>query len=756
MKTLKIRGAAGIVGLGTVLLLVLLVAFRLLVSLGNERGEATTPAIASPTQKPKSSLPTYQVDPDSIQVNLPCHTDLTLEQSESPIAEPTPEVVNIQLLERPYRMVPSNIVLRQNRWYKFFVTAGEEWHAFKVFGIGQRITYEIPPGGEIGPLIHAANSGVFVVENWRRMPESGLRNTITVVPEGVTPTSWVPSCAIFSIFAPSPNAALSVPFVIQGSFKRAGERDLRVTRIEAWSNGEQVGQTSREQFISHGPQSDFQLSIPSLPPGNHSLFLKGYFQNGTLAVTATMPLSVLPDPASSQAPQGFWAFIDLPIQDELLGLPVTIQGWAVIPNSAQGTGVGTVEIWNGSREYGTFLTEATYGIYRHDLVEALGDSRYISGGFYAQLHDLPAGTVDLHVYVRDRQSGDYVSPDILRQQPARRISLAEGKVTDAAWPVALAASPDGRLFFNELQTGNIRILQDGKVLPKPFATLDDVSNHAESGLLGLALHPSFPDEPYVFAMYTVDNPETGLPSGQRVVRFLDVENSGQDYTVILDGLPATSDVFHNGGRIDFGPDGNLYVSIGDIAIPELAQDTSNLAGSILRYNSDGSIPDDNPIPGSPLYAFGLRNVFGFAFQPDTGHLFATENGPGGFDEINKIEPGENYGWPLHMGVSQVEGFTDPVAVYGIWPEGQPIGPTGVAFSPEQPDLLLFCAYHGFYLQALPLRGSETSKDETMVLSTNCALDVTYGSDGWLYYSTVSAIYRARLEDLLRLHEQTAQ
>ena len=251
-------------GLGTVLLLVLLVAFRLLVSLGNERGEATTPAIASPTQKPKSSLPTYQVDPDSIQVNLPCHTDLTLEQSESPIAEPTPEVVNIQLLERPYRMVPSNIVLRQNRWYKFFVTAGEEWHAFKVFGIGQRITYEIPPGGEIGPLIHAANSGVFVVENWRRMPESGLRNTITVVPEGVTPTSWVPSCAIFSIFAPSPNAALSVPFVIQGSFKRAGERDLRVTRIEAWSNGEQVGQTSREQFISHGP--------PERLPTIHSIF----------------------------------------------------------------------------------------------------------------------------------------------------------------------------------------------------------------------------------------------------------------------------------------------------------------------------------------------------------------------------------------------------------------------------------------------------------------------------------------------------
>ena len=80
---------------------------------------------------------------------------------------------------------------------------------------------------------------------------------------------------------------------------------------------------------------------------------------------------------------------------------------------------------------------------------------------------------------------------------------------------------------------------------------------------------------------------------------------------------------------------------------------------------DGSIPDDNPIPGSPIYAFGLRNVFGFAFQPDTGSLW---NGPGGFDEVNKIEPGENYGWPLHMGVSQVEGFTDPVGLWYLnWP-----------------------------------------------------------------------------------------
>ena len=115
-----------------------------------------------------------------------------------------------------------------------------------------------------------------------------------------------------------------------------------------------------------------------------------------------------------------------------------------------------------------------------------------------------------------------------------------------------------------------------------------------------------------------------------------------------------------------------------------------------------------PFPGSPVYAIGLRNVFGLAFQPETGFLYATDNGPGGFDEVNKIEAGFNYGWPGHMGVDSPEGYTDPVAVYGNWPE-TPIGPTGVTFSPEQPDLLLFCAYHDFFLRAVPVQNTQQRK-----------------------------------------------
>ena len=136
------------------------------------------------------------------------------------------------------------------------------------------------------------------------------------------------------------------------------------------------------------------------------------------------------------------------------------------------------------------------------------------------------------------------------------------------WPVALAAAPDGRLFYAELLTGNIRIWRDGQLLPEPFASITDVSNHGESGLLGLALHPEFPEEPFVYAMYTVDYPETGFPLIQRVVRFRDDNGTGRDYTVIIDDLPATTTGLHNGGRIAFGPDGKMYLS--HSAIPTCA------------------------------------------------------------------------------------------------------------------------------------------------------------------------------------------
>lgn len=730
--------------------LLVLSAF-VLISCGNgdEDNGAPPEVVSSPIAE--------TVTPFEPQQSLPCYVELNVTGDTAPAASPTPETIRIQMLERPYRIVPNDIVIRQNRPYQLVIQAGAEWHHFSSELLKEDI--HLPPGGEARVLLQTDRLGVFSVGDHRHIPESPTSATITVIPEKIAPASWHPLCTNFAISSPSPGATLSTPLIIEGSVAPVAvphtRLTLQVARIEAWHNGIKVAETTNEDFRYRGSYSEFYLPIPELPAGTQSLSLRAILQNETLAGTANLRLNLLADETDGSLLSGYRGNIDTPAENSLLALPVTIQGWAVVPGQ-QGSGVEAVEIWNGPRETGQFLTEAVYGTYRPDVASDLDDPRFASSGFVAEISQLPAGPVDLHVYVRDRQSGDYVSPRFRQTRLVRSVNLAEGKVTDASWPVALAPAPDGRLFFAELLNGTIRILQEGQVHSEPFATLEGVARHGESGLLGLALHPNFPEEPFVYALYVVENPENGLPSSQRTVRFRDVNNVGQDYTVLIDNLPATTTTNHNGGRIAFGPDRKLFVSIGDTDVPELAQDASNLAGSILRYNPDGSIPNDNPFPGSPVFATGLRNVFGLAFQPQTGLFFVTDNGTGGYDEVNKIEAGQNYGWPLHMGVTQAEGFTDPLAVYGNWPE-KPIGPTGVDFAAEQPDLLLFCAYHDFLLRAVRLSGPESdSVESTKVLSKNCALDVAYSADGWLYYSSISAIYRARLEDLLRLHEQTAQ
>ena len=193
---------------------------------------ATTMKRKSPTTQEIPAPPTIATSPAPTQdpsVNtaeyLPCHTDLEALQKIVPVADPTPEVVRIQLLERPWRMIPSDIVLRQNRWYEFVITAGEEWHSFVVLGMGTRVDYEIPPGGERAPWVHTTNAGVFVVENWRRIQESELRFTITVVPETMSASTWQPSCATLSVHAPSAGSHLSTPLGNPG-FGQATFRQL--------------------------------------------------------------------------------------------------------------------------------------------------------------------------------------------------------------------------------------------------------------------------------------------------------------------------------------------------------------------------------------------------------------------------------------------------------------------------------------------------------------------------------------------------
>jgi glucose/arabinose dehydrogenase len=229
-------------------------------------------------------------------------------------------------------------------------------------------------------------------------------------------------------------------------------------------------------------------------------------------------------------------------------------------------------------------------------------------------------------------------------------------------PWSLVFLPDGRALVSE-RPGRIRLIEDGLLRQEPYAELD-VAHIGEGGLMGLALHPRFPEQPYVYAMLTYRG-ERGL--GNRVIRLEHVGEHARFDRVILDNIPGAR--FHNGGRIAFGPDGMLYVATGELFEADLAQRLDSLAGKILRITPEGEIPPDNPSSRSPIYSYGHRNPQGLAWHPETGELYASEHGPSGefgfgaYDEINIIRPGRNYGWPLKVGAAGVQDLEDPLAAW---------------------------------------------------------------------------------------------
>ena len=226
-------------------------------------------------------------------------------------------------------------------------------------------------------------------------------------------------------------------------------------------------------------------------------------------------------------------------------------------------------------------------------------------------------------------------------------ALGRNSGTTITMVTSMVFAPDGRLFFNEKNTGAIRIMAaDGKVLDAPFAGVEDVYASWEQGMLGLALDPDFEANHYLYVYYSAlvgtENGDGGKVIN-RVLRFTDNDNAGTDMKVIMDNIPASRG-YHSGGAMAFGPDGKLYITVGDATEHIFAQDPSISIGKVLRINKDGTIPEDNPYPNSPVYTIGHRNMYGIAFD-DEGTGVITENGDFRYDEINLISKGGNYGFP---------------------------------------------------------------------------------------------------------------
>ncbi|MDP9287005.1 MAG: PQQ-dependent sugar dehydrogenase [Thermoproteota archaeon] len=208
-------------------------------------------------------------------------------------------------------------------------------------------------------------------------------------------------------------------------------------------------------------------------------------------------------------------------------------------------------------------------------------------------------------------------------------------------PSAMDVSTDGQIFFAE-KIGQIMAMtvNNGKLADHSILNIGAVQL-GEDGLLGFALSPNFTENHLMYAYYTYTN---GNKIFNRVIMLKEIADKVVDSKVIIDAIPAAE--FNNGGRIKFGPDNKLYVSTGDAMMPNLAQDLNSLAGKILRINPDGTIPLNNSLSGSPVYAYGFQNVQGLAWHPRTNRLYALDESRSGNDEINIIKPGGNYGWPI--------------------------------------------------------------------------------------------------------------
>lgn len=226
--------------------------------------------------------------------------------------------------------------------------------------------------------------------------------------------------------------------------------------------------------------------------------------------------------------------------------------------------------------------------------------------------------------------------------PAGAATIKAHKVASGLnGPAAFTFMPNGRIVYGERGTGKIRILDPKTKRDRLFFRISGVDGQGERGLLGIALHPKWPHVPLMYAYVT--RMSHGSLKNQ-IVRLRNEKGVGTHMSVLVSS-PASSSPYHNGGRIAFGPDGRLYAIIGDGHTDGNAQDlSSNLQGKILRMTPDGGVPANNPIHGSRIYAFGIRNSFGFTWDPQTNRFWETENGPGCNDEINLIRPGDNYAW----------------------------------------------------------------------------------------------------------------
>jgi glucose/arabinose dehydrogenase len=354
------------------------------------------------------------------------------------------------------------------------------------------------------------------------------------------------------------------------------------------------------------------------------------------------------------------------------------------------------------------------------------------------------------------------------------------KISDSIVATDIAFTPEGHLLFSEMSTGKIKILKDGKTTT--FAQIPDSlipiglgegEERGEAGPLSIEIDPDYEKNKYIYVYYTSDG-------SSKIGRYVDNDGIGENFKIIFDEILQWK--IHNGGHLSFGKDEKIYLSTGDATPIYLklgknnpAQDILSPLGKILRINKDGSLPEDNPFPGSYTFAYGFRNVFAYATHPETGKIYVGDQGIRCCDELNIVEEGGNYGWPLEMGQIENSQYKQP---FYSWNEETRVVPTGMVFYdgnkfPEEYKNNLFMGtWRTREIYRFVFDNEELTEIEILTFNklpnmitgmhagsihegqvtelgsahpSNGFMALEVGPDGYLYFSDVQGIYRLSIE-----------
>lgn len=327
------------------------------------------------------------------------------------------------------------------------------------------------------------------------------------------------------------------------------------------------------------------------------------------------------------------------------------------------------------------------------------------------------------------------------QVPVSFEVVADG--LEVPWGVVFLEGGD--LLVSE-RPGRLRLVRDGELVAQPLAELD-VTAEGEGGMLDILAHPQFQENSQTFVYLTVQEGGSTINTVELWEVSLQGERpSASKVRTIVDRIPGAR--FHNGGRMNIGPDGKLYVGTGDAKEPRLSQDPNSLAGKILRYELDGSVPADNPFgEGNPAYITGIRNTQGWDWKSE-GMLWITDHGPSGelgrtgHDEVSTAAPGANLGWPETIGCDDEEGMATPVL---SWEEAAPPGGAAIYTGdgiPEWKGSLLVGTLGSRHLQRVVIDSeSGTLRDHEVYFQGDPPeglgrlRDVMMGPSGDLYVTT---------------------